>query len=203
MDSLQLLHGLKARDDEAFRMMVLTYGRPVYERLLARSGNKELAKEALKTALIDMYSTVSAADSSDPLEALLYRRAERVQEEMLCKPCEQMFFNAFQATSVSGEKLIPVQKAAAFEPGVPADHDAAVPAPEPAGEDAPAPSQPPTASQDALPKRCLRTGVAAAFLSAGILCMLWVIAGLLMDMGLIPSFDLGYSWFNLHIAPWF
>ena len=33
MDSLQLLHGLKARDDEAFRMMVLTYGRPVYERL--------------------------------------------------------------------------------------------------------------------------------------------------------------------------
>ena len=174
MDSLQLLHGLKARDDEAFRMMVLTYGRPVYERLLARSGNKELAKEALKTALIDMYSTVSAADSSDPLEALLYRRAERVQEEMLCKPCEQMFFNAFQATSVSGEKLIPVQKAAAFEPGVPADHDAAVPAPEPAGEDAPAPSRPPTA-----------------------------IAGLLMDMGLIPSFDLGYSWFNLHIAPWF
>jgi len=32
---------------------------------------------------------------------------------------------------------------------------------------------------------------------------LWFIVGLLMDMGFIPVFDLGYSWFHANVAPWF
>ena len=44
---------------------------------------------------------------------------------------------------------------------------------------------------------------AAIALSAGILAALWVIAGLLMDMGFLPYIDMGYSWFNMNIAPWF
>ena len=44
---------------------------------------------------------------------------------------------------------------------------------------------------------------AAIALFAGILAALWVIAGLLMDMGFLPYIDMGYSWFNMNIAPWF
>ena len=43
----------------------------------------------------------------------------------------------------------------------------------------------------------------AIALSAGILAALWVITGLLMDMGFLPDIDMGYSWFNMNIAPWF
>ena len=32
---------------------------------------------------------------------------------------------------------------------------------------------------------------------------LWVIAGLLMDMGILPVIDLGYSWFHMNVFPWF
>ena len=71
MESRELLCRIKAGDDEAFRTMVLTYGKPVYLRLLERSGNKEVAKEALREAFIDLYITVKMANSKDPVEALL------------------------------------------------------------------------------------------------------------------------------------
>lgn len=35
------------------------------------------------------------------------------------------------------------------------------------------------------------------------LICLWIIAGLFMDMGLIPFLDLGYDWFNNFISAWF
>ncbi|MGN0627421.1 MAG: hypothetical protein ACI4IT_05610 [Oscillospiraceae bacterium] len=46
-------------------------------------------------------------------------------------------------------------------------------------------------------------GLCIALLVLGMAAALWVILGLLMDMNLIPQIDLGYEWFNLHVAPWF
>lgn len=45
--------------------------------------------------------------------------------------------------------------------------------------------------------------IAAGLLMVGILAALWVIAGLLMDMGYLPELDLGYSWFLEVISGWF
>ncbi len=36
-----------------------------------------------------------------------------------------------------------------------------------------------------------------------ILVLLWALAGLLMETGTLPAVDLGYSWFNAHIYPFF
>ena len=149
MESRELLCRIKAGDDEAFRTMVLTYRKPVYLRLLERSGNKEVAKEALREALIDLYITVKMANSKDPVEALLYSRAEEIKRADV-QPSD-----------------IPIQVKAEKRPWS-------------AGRLA-----------------------AAIALSAGILAALWVIAGLLMDMGFLPDIDMGYSWFNMNIAPWF
>ena len=52
-------------------------------------------------------------------------------------------------------------------------------------------------------KHRLGRTAAVILLSIGILLMLWIIAGLLMDMELLPYVDLGYAWFNRQIAPWF
>lgn len=46
-------------------------------------------------------------------------------------------------------------------------------------------------------------GLGVGILVLGILAALWVIVGLLMDMNILPELDLGYSWFNTAIAPWF
>ena len=35
------------------------------------------------------------------------------------------------------------------------------------------------------------------------LSCLWIIVGLLMDMGFLPAIDLGYCWFHENVAPWF
>lgn len=46
-------------------------------------------------------------------------------------------------------------------------------------------------------------GLCIVLLFMGMMAALWVILGLLMDMNFIPELDLGYSWFNMYIAPWF
>ena len=40
-------------------------------------------------------------------------------------------------------------------------------------------------------------------LLAGIVIALWAMAGLLMNLNILPELDLGYSWFNANIANWF
>lgn len=45
--------------------------------------------------------------------------------------------------------------------------------------------------------------VALSALLVGIFGALWVIMGLLMDLGIMPEVDLGYSWFSANVFPWF
>ena len=45
--------------------------------------------------------------------------------------------------------------------------------------------------------------IAVIALGLCIMFAVWVIVGLLMDMSLLPEFDLGYDWFNANVAPWF
>lgn len=180
MRSGELLCRIKAGDDEAFRTMVLTYGKPVYMRLLERSGNKEVAKAALREALIDLYITVKMANSRDPVEAVLYKRAEEIQADMLRRSCERLFYAAAKEAA---------PKPLAAQPEIRRE--------EPLQTDIPVQATP--------AKRHWGAGktAAAIALSAGILAALWVIAGLLMDMGFLPYIDMGYGWFNMNIAPWF
>ena len=46
-------------------------------------------------------------------------------------------------------------------------------------------------------------GVCIILLLLGILAALWILAWMLMDMNIIPKWDLGYSWLNTHIVNWF
>ena len=180
MESRELLCWIKAGDDEAFRTMILTYGKPIYLRLLERSENREVAKEALKEALIDLYITVKMTSSKDPVEALLYKRAEEIQTDMLRRSCERLFYTAANQNASKPLMTQPeIKRAEVQTPDIPAQAKAE--------------------------KRPWSRGrmAAAIALSAGILAALWVIVGLLMDMGFLPYVDMGYNWFNMNIAPWF
>ena len=179
MESRELLCRIKAGDDEAFRTMVLTYGKPVYLRLLERSGNKG-DRGALGEARSDRYSATKMANSKDLVEALLYSRAEEIQADMLRRSCERLFYTATNANAPELPRTQPEIKRADVQPS----------------------DIPIQAKAEKRPWSAGRLAAAIA-LSAGILAALWVIAGLLMDMGFLPYIDMGYSWFNMNIAPWF
>lgn len=199
MDSLELLHGLQAHDDEAFRTIARTYGKSVYERLLARSGNPELAKQALKAALTDLYAAVSAADNRDPVEALLYAGAERAQLVMQQNAGNERMEAPVRSAADAGVSTQAMREAKATARGLETDNRRA---PVGAGADMP-PAQQALPPDSGPKKHGFGRTAAVILLCAGILLMLWVIAGLLMDLELLPPVDLGYEWFNRQIAPWF
>ena len=35
------------------------------------------------------------------------------------------------------------------------------------------------------------------------LLFLWIVAGILMDLGILPYYDLGFAWFNANLYPLF
>lgn len=45
--------------------------------------------------------------------------------------------------------------------------------------------------------------LAVILLLAAIVAVIWFIIGQLMSMNLIPSYDLGYTWFHTNVFPWF
>lgn len=61
----------------------------------------------------------------------------------------------------------------------------------------------PAASQPKKKKGSFLYSICVFFLVLAIIAVIWVILGLLMDMNLIPGYDLGYNWFNSNVLPWF
>lgn len=53
------------------------------------------------------------------------------------------------------------------------------------------------------PPRRKRRGFLTFLLVLILLVLLWVLVGVLMGFGYVPEIDLGYSWFNLRVFPFF
>ena len=153
--------------------------------------------DELKTALTELYSAVSATDSRDPIEALLYAEAERAQAAMQQNACDVLLEETLRPIAKARGKEESLQEpemlAAGFGTVQPCIE---------ATETAP-PAQRQSLPDPVIRKHRLDRTAAVILLSIGILLMLWIIAGLLMDMELLPYVDLGYAWFNRQIAPWF
>lgn len=192
MDIMQIQKGLQKHEKEAFRAFVRTYGKPVYERLLEQSGDPVIAKEALKTAIVELYTTISTTDARDPIDAILFRRAEQAQKELRSSMCLKFLDDVISETTIDKKSANPdpVKTQKDRQADKPAVH---------------AKVEMPQVGKDLKKRKERRAGrvVAAIFLSMGILLLLWIAVGLLIDMDLIPTVDLGYEWFNQNIALWF
>lgn len=62
---------------------VVAYGRKTYARLLKQCSNKDITKEAVKSVLLEMYTTMEASGCADPLEAMMYIQGQKFQNEYL------------------------------------------------------------------------------------------------------------------------
>lgn len=184
MDNNELLIRMKEKDEDAIVQFMHDHGEKLYSRLLLRLGDHSLADKAFRDTIISFCKTLTADDSNDPVEALLFSYADRA--------CEEILKGALDA--VIGNTLVDAEALA---------HVSAEAQPEEAASTAPAavPEAPKQEGKGRSGKVLFGLGIGV--LSFGIVAVLWVILGLLMDMQLMPEFDLGYSWFSINIAPWF
>lgn len=207
MDNNELLTRIKGKDKDAFVQFMHAHGEKLYSRLLLRLGDRGLADKAFRDAIISFYKTLTADDSSDPVEALLFGYADRACEDILKDSLDAVICD----TLADAEGLAD----SPTEAEAPAADTAPAVCAEPQPEEAP-PSSPAPAIESEAPKLedepCTNEpadsgkglfGLGIGVLSLGIAAVLWVIVGLLMDMQLLPEIDLGYSWFSANIAPWF
>ena len=97
----------------------------------------------------------------------------------------------------------PVLEACAGEAEAPPEKTPPSPAPsEQERPQTPSPATPAPGSARTKPRRGL---ICFMWLLVALLCaaLLWLFAGILMDIGLLPRHDLGYAWFNKTVYPVF
>ena len=195
---MELLQKIKDKDREAFMQLMRLYGEKLYSRLLSSLGDRALADTAFKDALVEFYNTLSRSGGEDVVEALLNSYADRAGKQLLDSSLQGLIIEtASEAEAVEA----PPQP----EKEAPQPEKAPEPEKRPEAEELPEPEKEMEEEQGAEPER---GGYGPGFwfaiggLSLAILALLWLIAGLMMDLGIIPELDLGYSWLR-SVAPWF
>ena len=221
-DFEQMLDALSQGDRTAFRQFYDRYGLPVYRYLLDKTGDPARARRLWKDVFRTLTERMRADDRPDLPLLLLTALADLQLHADACESVET------QAERLFSEWMDGLT-AAAEVPEIPetempeiSDIEAAAPVPDDAAEppdahpsaepDAPADVQEPAVPDAPDPDltaprrpRSRRWIVPVLVVSIVIVCgALWVGAGFAMAGGMLPEFDLGYSWFNrtvFHLFP--
>ena len=173
----------KIDDRDAVSILIGRYGNKIYARLYDRLHDKQLADEAFRKTVFSFLETVKRLESDDLTEALFSCIAENVCREV------QESADLVQERVCPQETPAPVISEAASESveAVEAVEDT---------EDA-------ESAEDA-PSVGHRWEIAVLlFLIVLVIILLWGVAGLGMQSGVIPRIDLGYTWFDRNVFPLF
>ena len=173
METNDLFNRIKARDQDAFKQLTEDYGWKLYARIRKTTDNRDKADLIFKRTFSRFYNSMEEYDSDDPIEAMLCLYADVITKELAPKPVNF-------PSRVSG-----------------ADSASAAELTEFTEEPAPSPQKAHS------PFATFFYVLGVILLVLGIAAALWIMAGLLMDLNILPEFDLGYEWFNANIAPWF
>lgn len=184
MDTQEILSKIKQQDKQAFRRLITEYGKGLYLKLYAESGDSDAARQATKAAFTELYLALNSQQSPDIIESLLYSIGERRQKEIL----------QAQTMKMAGEYLEEVKDLTAVKAAVEESTEPVCDA-EPVS-DMPIAAEPAKAGKKGMD---FWQVVLVLLIAAG----LWAAVGALMGAGHLPKYDLGYSWFNMNIADWF
>ena len=187
MSELELLNRVKNKDREAFVEFMHKYGTKLYSKLLAKLGDRHLADAAFKETMIGFYKSLTENEGEDAISALLSGYGEEVSSKI-----QDDYFDAVIEKTADCAENSPISR---LKLPVPETKSESI-------EEAEAEEQDfDEEDYNELSRPAWIFAVCA--LSFCALVVLWVIIGLLWAMGTLPSFDLGYSWFNSTIAEWF
>lgn len=182
----------KIDDRDAVSILIGRYGNKIYARLYDRLHDKQLADEAFRKTVFSFLETVKRLESDDLTEALFSCIAENV-----CRDIQESA-DLVQERVCPQETPAPVISEAASESveaveDTEAVEDAEVVEETEAVDDAEAP-----------PASGYGWEIAVLlFLIVLVIILLWGVAGLGMQSGVIPRIDLGYTWFDRNVFPLF
>ena len=189
-DTNDLLNRAKQKDIDAYMQLMYMYGSKVHKRLLEQIGDRNLADAAFQKTTTGFYKMLTKNPDEDAVETILNFYAD-------CMVRQTVTQNIPNTTESR-----PEQRAVIKPEEQPQRKPQETPPEQIAHADEPAEQRPEKRKQ----KKKKKSGsvgltIGIVLLILGILAVLWIIAGLLMDMHVLPELDLGYSWFDTHIAP--
>lgn len=195
-------------DREAFRSVYTKYGRDVYLTALHALGSEEAARGVVKQTFLVLHNELMCAlDDID----LGVRIRELAENELLLLEILKTGGGEQAATAVAARVKEPAaaRPAAVEPPAVEEEPESAIPSDLPPLERTRAYMRADNAPGTA-PKREKKSGssrfghgLSVFFLIVFLLLLLWTLAGVLMGLGFVPKFDLGYDWFNRSVFPLF
>ena len=203
---------ISSGDRDAFKAVYSEYGRGVFLSAMKALGTEAEARVVVKQTFLNLHrDLLNAADDVD----IPVRIHELTEHELLLAKIlrNKGVFEAVAQEDPSGGGYTP-----AFYTGEASAQSAFTEA-NPAIEKKPLPPlerthaymeadrafpKPTSAPEPEKPARKRRGGGFVRFLLILLLCvLLWALAGVLMEIRLIPTYDLGYHWFNATIYPVF
>lgn len=210
-----------AGDREAFREIYETYSREVYALAQRRFNDAEKSRGIVRQVFLSLYRELLHEDEDIDIPARVSAiadeeiRIRRIADGDLSEDTLKAQCALAEEPDTSGtmerirrrmdaEQERDAGEAGSEEPAV----QPAVPTetmqgtvPQARAKDA---AQPELLQTPKKKKRASTGGTIAAIVAAVLfLVFLWLLAGILMDLDVIPGFDLGYRWFNEHIFDFF
>ena len=195
-------------DREAFRSVYTKYGRDVYLTALHALGSEEAARGVVKQTFLVLHNELMRAlDDID----LGVRIRELAENELLLLQIIKSGGGEQAASAVAarGKEPAPAEPLADAVPAAEEEEEVPIPADLPPLERTRAYMRADNAPATS-PKREKKTGsfrfgqgLSVFLLVVFLLLLLWTLAGVLMGLGFIPMFDLGYDWFNRSVFPLF
>lgn len=227
-DTKELFNKIKNKDKDSFHILTDTYGWKLYSYIRRNEENRENADKIFSDTLTRFHQSVGDYDCEDPIEAMLCLYADSIchKEGAPSSHIQEPVMQAEPEVPTSKPEPIAVEEAVI--PEAPVIQPQPVPAQQPRkpGNE----WQVLDDQGDLVPKSKLKGsskqspkeysdkqsrgagshlssffyGLCILLLILGITAALWFLIGILVDMEILPaSWDLGYSWFNDHIAFWF
>lgn len=184
----------KIDDRDAVSILIGRYGNKIYARLYDRLHDKQLADEAFRKTVFSFLETVKRLESDDLTEALFSCIAENVcrDVEESAEPAQERCDLVQESADLVQERVRPQETPAPVISEAASESVEAVEDTE-AVEDA-----------EDEPSVGHRWEIAVLlFLIVLVIILLWGVAGLGMQSGVIPRIDLGYTWFDRNVFPLF
>lgn len=200
MNNDELIKRIQAGDKEAFKTIYAAYGRDVYLRARKELGSDTAAKSVVKQTFLNLQREIMRAGAPADLGVRIYELSEKELQLLRIlagESAEAVFEQTAQKTAEAGAQseataeteLPPLERARGYMS---------------AEETGKGKRKKRVKGETGAQKRGAGAVVLSALLlTVFLLLLVWVGAGILMDLDILPSIDLGYGWFNAHVFPLF
>ncbi len=201
MDKQTCMEKIRDGETEAARLLFGQYGEQIYRNALAATKSKEAARTITRETILELIGSLRTEPEKDGWDLWVESVSSRHVElyGLVDRDVEKLGREIFDTPPVPERAFAPEQEPVP-EKARPRRRREAVPRPV-VTETEPAPLDEDDDADLMPPPRRVSVGsiLLTVLLVVGILLLVWVIVGMLMSFHILPTYDLGYAWFNAHL----